>query len=637
MSVYKNGIDYNVAYQVQGQSCPPKPNTLENFTKNGQDFALICDSTWIPYMGIQNGFITIGKSDTVGGSNQEIWNLFKSIWLEFDTVPPQFADWPRIAAAEQIFIKNTAQWTSTTDDTMTPKTFTNAKIVTYFDESEDALGMMTTNTISNINNFIGISWVPNGYAGLGGDIGDGHPDVYVVAATDIISDPNYGDRIYDRGIPNKVYVNSEFYSAVSNNQTWIDYWDSISTVYNLDETEWLDNYFAITQNGQTLPWNTTSITNFGGKYVRLKNNDTVVGEIPYWADADIVTPIECNITDSPVTRTGTVTYQGTTKNYSITLGPVEVTLRARLYINTDNGTFDRFSIWPWGGNFDLDNDDLYKVIDNIKRIRYKPANSNQWTNFTPLTAQYLKDVRTNTGFNSTAETYCIDTITTDGYYDFEYVLILGYSDSYEPGWYGPQFYNFKYSSADPGIYAWHYDDARDSQTPWLISVDMHHDISEFAIQHQDVGFNVHLFHLVYEVDNNTQTASFDDFIRTPAAFVGFNHGWYLRDVVFNNYVAGDDGNCVYVENPDFSGYGTVWYNCPTRQHYYYGGGSFANVEPMTHTLYLHPDIYALTNHGFNDEVEGWTYQALDDFTNAGGVLLELPSNWKSQVPNYIGD
>ena len=113
---------------------------------------------------------------------------------------------------------------------------------------------------------------------------------------------------------------------------------------------------------------------------------------------------------------------------------------------------------------------------------------------------------------------------------------------------------------------------------------------------------------------------------------------YVTNVIINGTFENNVSDLI--NNDGWDGKTTIWYNSTSRSpfNYEWAGtdGWFLNVHGVE-KLYLHPTIYAMTNHGFNGDVTGWESDVLDDFVNNGGEVYELPNNWKTLVPNIIPD
>jgi hypothetical protein len=109
----------------------------------------------------------------------------------------------------------------------------------------------------------------------------------------------------------------------------------------------------------------------------------------------------------------------------------------------------------------------------------------------------------------------------------------------------------------------------------------------------------------------------------------------LKYLVYNNIDRGEGFyDWINVENWDntFSNEGILFYVNPERQRF---DNWFLGCSVVPHVIYLHPDIYAMTNHGFDDTLTGWEPWRYSD---AGSPeIRELPENWRELVPNYIGE
>ena len=141
--------------------------------------------------------------------------------------------------------------------------------------------------------------------------------IHVICA----SRPSFIEGVEDGRKPSKIYANTEFLDYIDQHQdeyqNWYDNWADLCTPFTYSESQWLDNYFTIVQNGQTLGWYDSTLENIYGKYLILSHNNSVIAELPYWKEGKIVTNIGANMTASTVTKTGTVTYNGVTKSYSV--------------------------------------------------------------------------------------------------------------------------------------------------------------------------------------------------------------------------------------------------------------------------------------------------------------------------------
>lgn len=634
MSVYKYDEntqtmrEYDIAYQVQSSECLPPPNNIQQMTLSGYSKITMLDNTWLPYFGIQSGQIRI--------ANYAFANLFNSIFVEPTDVPFTM-NFGEMYDGYQLYINNTnARWG------MNDCSFSNVSSTKFTTVIDPA-------TISNEIHFLHscggdtvMAWVPNANIGYFCHRNTNWgKDRVIINALDITG---RGDKSDESGIYETIYLNEELHQTMLAKQdsTWDTYYEPHVIDYTVNETEWLENYFNIEQNGMTLKWYEDTFTNTGGKYIRLKKNNTTIAELPYWQDDEITTNIGTNLTSSDVTKTGTITYQGTTKNYSVTQQAAVRTIKARIYMNIveqDGKTYNNFNIWPYALNFGMCEGDPRQstAINSIKRIRYKKASDSQWSTMTLPTPQELLQRAEDLGYNCYGpfELYTLQ-LQESGYYDIEWCLIPDLPNNYDHNWYRICFTNNKvyYDYENHYLESKHNEDVYDSNTPWIVA---------FDAGGQYLG-------VIDRYCDDPYIRDYDDWQCTLDSYSLSDGGqlWdvtsggiltrQVKNVVLNNFHnASGWYNWVRIDSDTLNPDGlTVFYNNPTRERLD-DTNWFMGVYPRCTKLYLHPTIYAMTNHGFDNSVPGWNDWQLDDFLNNGGQLYELPNNWRTLVPNYIGE
>ena len=655
MALYKNGVEYGMSFHLDGGGSGTPPTSLDNMTKSRTTY-LNCDNTWLPYFGNTNGTYTIGaEHDTVemyGATN--LWDLFKNIWVEFDKpieIGPNTGVTYSFANAEQVYLKNSSQVSGTALQHGSGVKFNNCRFLTLFDEdsSHYTWNAYLTHVGSLLPESNVISWVPNGIL----NFGETGATTAVIAANSVGTVDSNVNNSYK-----EIYVNQSLYTALQNDYYWMQSYNSKATPYDLSATEWLNNYFIIAQDGETIPWYQDSIENYYGKYIRLKSNNTTIAEIPYWSTQKLTTSIPINLTFNDVTRTGSVTVGETTKSYSLTQGACVRTISARMYFNTENGTYTKFSIWPFNSNEDIifaidipdrgDSAISQLCYNQIKAIRYKSANSSTWSTYTlPNYFDLVQQAQSST-FSRAHQNLLLD-ISTTGYYDIQWMIIydtrvtaqaVNYDGTLNStivnminvnsAFYPRNFKcanNFSSYSEDTDIY--------DTTHPFMISADANGQVFDRglvsgAANNNDDGQIMNYLYLAHDNTQYIQTLSVHDFTSIPYWLNSYNY--FLTDLVLEN---------CYPKS-DFPGYGsfgdsvgnlTVWYANEKRVPSWYIVGCDDNYVK---TIYLHPTIYSMTNHGFDDTVSGWESDRLTNFLNNGGHVYELPSDWKTRVPNYVG-
>lgn len=631
--VYKNGIPYDISYQVTDKDCPEPPNGIEKVNDTSSfDVKFKVDSSWLPYFTVTDAEIKIGKRWSGKDYNNTVfWNTIQELWFEATDLPVNIAG--EMMGMEQLYIYNNARW-GQMSGTANTGVFNGCNYVTIKDNNNDV--SYGTYYFPNAKETYCL-WVPNGTAITHCEGTSNFNIKNIVYCAKNITVSNNENSSAD----STIYYNDD--AILSSTFEDANFTGTIIP-FAKDETEWLENYFNITQNGQTLPWNTSNIENYFGKYIRLRNNNNIVGEILYWKLDTITTEIEQNLTDYPVTRTGTVTYGSLSQNYSITLDPVNISVKARLYFNTESGTYSLFSVWPyrydiWVGNIEEMGEEEYNrwttALKSIKLLKYKPVESSTWTTYTIPTPEQLLDDRGNWQEYVNLSDMISLNIDNDGYYDVEWVIDYAQVFSVISG----ENYQFmlrnKKISSDKQSRSENAD-TQDANHPYEISCTYHNDYLYCGrMNWWDQGIYNTIFNNLSDATCYTRTGVLKDFVVEWSPFGGWESNTYLKDVVYENCTGNTEvRGLIYVENDEFSTDGTLWYASSARIPF--NETPICGVQPAPHTIYLHPTIYAMTNHGFDDTVRGWESSVLDDFINNGGTLLELPTNWRELVPNYIG-
>lgn len=637
MSVYKYDEntqtmrEYDIAYQVQSGECLPPPNGIENLTLRNSK--LNVDNTWLPYFGITDGTIRIGTPDGDGGGSR-FWNSsVNTVYLETTDVPVKFWEtgWTNLESIEQLHIDNTnARWGADVGADNAIRLY-NTQYCSFIDKTHNVSSAITSNKYFPANANI-INWVPNGTVRCGWLIGRTN---IVLCGANI--QPDNLDTA--NGMPLKIYHNADAILTAPFSEAGIT---CDIQLFEKEYTEWLNDYFIINQNGATLKWYEDTITNVGGKYVRLYNNNNIVGEIPYWKDDEITTNIGTNLTASDVTKTGTITYQGTTKSYSLTQEAAVRTIKARIYMNIveqDGKTYNNFNVWPYGVTFGMCEGDPRQAtaINSIKRIRYKKASDSQWSTMTLPTPQELLQRAEDLGYNCYGpfELYTLQ-LQESGYYDIEWCLIPDLPNNYDHNWYRICFTNNKvyYDYENHYLESKYNEDVYNSNTPWIVAFDAGGQYLGVIDRYRDDP-------IIREYDDwqcTLDSYSLSDGGQLWDVTSGGILTRQVKNIVLNNF-HNESGwyNWVRIDSDTLNPDGlTVFYNNPTRERLD-DTNWFMGVYPRCTKLYLHPTIYAMTNHGFDNTVPGWNDWQLDDFLNNGGQLYELPNNWRTLIPNYIGE
>ena len=641
MSVYKYDEntqtmrEYDIAYQVQGQECPDVPNTLENVTLHSSDAKLKVDTGWLPYFGIEEGMIKIGQTNNAATN---FWNVVNDICLAPTDVPVGTSNegWSSFNAAEQIYINNSlARWAGSFSEGQ-PVHTNNEKRSAFIDTHSGAVSRWLGNAYHD-NCPIVVSYVPNGTAVYGGPLGT-NQDVHIVCGNKITV-----GGIWENRQPNVIYYNE---NADFEGTTFADAGYTCQTIsFDDSETQFLDNYFSISQDGKTLPWYTEEISNEYGKYIKLSKNETKLVEECIYSYENFVIPLEKNLTDTAVVRTGSYTKGDTTQTYNITLEPIKRTVKARMYFNPveqDGKMFNNFCMWPFMANFGVSSE-WNQLVQYMIKIRYKAVGSSTWTEMTLPTADELIQKSLQVAGYDWA--YIIDMYTaeinTPGYYDVEWMYsdelysLIDQWDTSQCRW---TFTNRKmyYDYTNHTYEVKSNEDTYLENTPFVISLDYgkqycdkvigkHDFANEFTIRDWDDSYNPKM-----------ETLSIGPCTAQPNStlFSGMmTRG--LKYLVYNNIERGEGFyNWISCENWEdtFVNEGILFYVNPERQQF---DDWILGCYPPPHVIYLHPDIYAMDNHGFDDTLTGWESWRYSD---AGSPeLRELPTNWRELVPNYIGE
>lgn len=631
MPIYKNNIKYDFGYQIEDSQCLPLPNSIEGLTL--QNLKLNMDNTWLPYLGITDGAIKIGQPDPDNGGAR-IWNhAVNTVYFEPTDVPVKFWETgcTKLESVEQLYIDNTnTRWGADVNGDNAIR-FDNTQYCSFIDKTHTVNSAITSNKYFPARANI-INWVPNGNIRCGWVIGRTN---VVLCGTNIQPD----DLDTGFGMPLKIYHNADAVLTKSFSEAGIT---CDIQLFEKEYTEWLNGYFTISQNGSTLKWYEDTLTNIGGKYVRLYNNNNIVGEIPYWKDDTITTEIGVNITDSAVTKTGTVTYKETTQSYSVTQEAAVRTIKARIYMNIveeDGHTYNNFCVWPYERNYSMSdgNPDMFKFFNSIKRIRYKKAQDSQWTTMTLPT---VADMRQRAASLGNPDAYLVDMYTLElqdsGYYDIEWLLLPDVPNNYDGDGYRIVFTDRKayYDYTNHWCSVKEQQDFEIQDTSWIVS---------FDAGGQWIENNYSYLGGPRIRDWDGWTCILDSYSVSDGGLSWGNslEGIITRlakNVVFNNFYNESNYYAWFRFDGDFlnpDGY-SLFYNINERRNF--GDTNwFMGVYPRCNKLYLHPTIYAMTNHGFDNSVPGWNDWQLDDFLNNGGELYELPNNWRTLIPNYIGD
>lgn len=634
--VYKNGIPYDISYQVTDKECLEIPNTLENVTLHSSDAKLKIDNSWLPYFGIEEGTIKIGQTNNVATN---FWSVVNDICLAPTDVPIGTSDegWSSFNATEQIYINNSlARWTGSFSEGQPVQTSVEKRSA-FIDTHNEAESRWLANAYHDNCPMI-VSYVPNGTAFYGGPHGT-NQDVHIICGNKITV---YG--IWENRQPNVIYYND---NADFEGTTFADAGYTCHTIsFDDSETQFLDNYFNVSQDGKTFPWYTDEISNEYGKYIRLSKNETKLVEECIYSYENFVIPIEQNLTDTAVVRTGTYTKGDTTKTYNITLEPIKRTVKARMYFNPveqDGKMYNNFCMWPFNLNFNANDDNWNRIVQDIIKIRYKAVGDTTWTDMTLPTAAELQQKSMNVAGHVGVQIIDLYTteINTAGYYDVEWMYyadnIYSRLDTWDPSqsqwvfsdrkmWY--DYTNHTYEVKEN-------EDMYLENTPFVISMD-------YGKQYAADGVGKHGYTEYFSIRNWDDNPRMETLSIGPTANAGAGRQLFngmmargLKYLVYNNIERGNGHyDYIYCENWDstFSSQGILFYNMPERQRF---DSWFLGCSTVPHIIYLHPDIYAMTNHGFDDTVAGWESWKYSEVGSP--ELRELPTNWRELVPNYIGE
>jgi hypothetical protein len=683
--IYHNNIPYCMSVVLeQGSgsgsgSGAPLPTTLENMTDGSEWY--YCDNTWLPAFKAINGVYYVGAL----GKASEIWNLFRTVWLETSDIPAVWGpgEWSGMTNAEQIYINNLVA----TDGGEDARVAEQSQYNTYVCTAQDARGDWCFNSYFKTGSTV-ISWTPNGYADYGGPMGAN--GIHVICA----SRPSHIEGVFEGRKPLKIYANTEFLDYIDqypdDYQAWYDNWADLCTPFTYSESQWLDNYFTIVQNGQTLGWYDSVLENIYGKYLILSHNNSVVAEIPYWKEDKLYTNIGTNMTASTVTKTGTVTYNGVTKSYSITQDPISYTMKAKFTkIITDDvygtGGFNVQSIWPFrcdGWMWDENEQAKFKyLISCIKRIRIydetaSPLQWREWNMADPDTGLdrifgynwdsamredhvwmpwvFMLDPYTwgGTHHSKVNVEWCIENVVLGEHtgtdfsgntrtfnvsgQDVEPCVhpLVAYDDGLEHSW-DPSTSTVTNYQDFGGVI-----NEMQAETDWCISSACSEQLST-SVRLNAANEWPRFIPLSIggsAMNRSLKTIQLDNLKKINEWIIGEERYPYVTNVIINGTFENNVSNLI--NNDGWDGKTTIWYNSTSRSPFDYEwagtDGWFLNVHGVE-KLYLHPTIYAMTNHGFNDEVTGWESGVLDDWVNNGGEIYELPNNWKTLVPNIIPD
>lgn len=631
MPIYKNNVKYDFGYQIEDNECPQNPNTIERLSDNSGKY-LALDNTWLPYLTIQAGEYLFNSNNKLGS--------FNALKLIPDDVPvgcyfESGANFPQDVNSSQILIDNrNARWgaahltgadVNLLNLAIIDEQFTGYTQWAHSGDIKTRLLWLPNGTISNV-----CHWTPENNSGIaiinalnmGGVAGGDNPS-----------------KIYET-----IYLNEELHQKMLDESSfdWITYYEPRTVEYAADETEWLEDYFVIDQDGQTINWYDNILTGEIGKYIRLMKNSTLVAEKCYFKEDELSEDIGVNLTDTAVTKTGSVTVGQTTKTYSVVQGPIMRTLKARIYFNptTEDGKdFNNFCIWPFYFDTGVSESRFLPFVNSIKKIRYKAASASNWTDAHVYTyTELVQRARSLGGDIAMTEAYTLQ-ITTAGYYDIEwmYDAALIKNTSWDDGnWPHPcltdakTYYNYEEHYRET---KWRED--MYLSDPWIASID-------FGDQYVNYVSSYATDIYLREWDDNPrmETVSFGSAnVPSNTSLLSGILTRGLKYLVYNDLNNPYGCNIINIENWDskFSNEGILFYNCSTRQPFndwWLGIGTGGRIAA---TIYLHPDVYALTNHGFDNDVNGWNEDKYNEMINQGIQFLELPSNWRELVPNYIGE
>lgn len=635
MPIYKNNVKYDFGYQIEDSQCLPYPNTIENFAKHVNYIDM--DNSWLPYMQPVQGQIIF---------DEEVNRIVRNTWLTPEEYPVRISyrftgGWN----TNQIYINNNNALWGSFGYTFAGNTGFNDggenHYITFIDELRQSnagdYDLYHTTSASTI-----LSWIPNSEVHYFCHYTADNPNyerAAIINALDIIGP---GDNVQAPGkIYEKIYLNEELHETMRNK--WGQEYESRVIDYTAAETQWLDDYFAIKENGSTMKWYEDTLKTVFGKYIQLYKNGTLVGEEPYWMDDYVKTNIGVNLTNSSVVKTGSLTIGQLTKNYSVTQTAFERTIKYRFNLNVfeeDGWTYDRFAIWPflmWSwGNDNIHN--LYygetvrfnQTLDMIKTVRYKKASDSNWTVWQKPTAQEMYNLAeslTHSPSDVTLESLFTLQIPESGIYDIE----IGYVETRNTRDSGQDtrlmihdcMYAYKTDEGIRSIVNRNLENQQDGANPWLIALDMGDQYAQYVwgdagIRVKDWGSDVWVDS--YSCSNINKVYEWLGGLRDCNAL--------YKNVSYTN-VYRNGGYYDWVNQCTDS----LFYNIPERQK---GGNWFLSTGGNFTKLYLHPDIYALPNHGFDGTAEEWNNDVLQQFYDRGGQLYELPQNWKTLIPNYIG-
>lgn len=635
MPIYKNNVKYDFGYQIEDSQCLPYPDTIDNFAKRVNYIDM--DNSWLPYMQPVQGQIIF---------DDEVNRIVRNTWLTPEEYPVKInyrftGGWN----INQIYINNNNTLWGSFGYTWTAGTGFNDggenHYITFIDELRQSnagdYDLYHTTSASTL-----LSWIPNSevhyFCHYTAD-NPGYERAAIINAldiTDYAGNSQYPGRIYE-----KIYLNEELHETMRNK--WGQEYESHVIDYTAAETQWLDDYFAIKENGSTMCWYEDTLKTVFGKYIQLYKNGTLVGEEPYWMDDYVKTNIGVNLTNSSVVKTGSITIGQLTKNYSITQTAFERTLKFRFNIDVfedDGWTFDRFSIWPflawnWGGDsigqlYYNERPKFNLSLDMIKLIKYKKASDSNWTVWQKPTSQELLDLANSLTHDpngtSLSSLFTIQ-IPESGVYDIE----IGYIDTLEVRNAGidtrPMLFDgmwaYKTNEGIRSIVNHHLDNQQDGANPWLLALDMGDQYAQYVWG--DAGIRVKEWNGDVWVDSFS-CSNIDKIYDYMGGLRDCNA--LYKNVSYTN-VYRNGGHYDWVNQCTDS----LFYNIPERQK---GGSWFLSTGGNFTKLYLHPDIYALPNYGFDGTAEEWNNDVLQSFYDRGGQIYELPQNWKTLIPNYIG-
>lgn len=700
MPIYKNNVKYDFGYQVDTGEChcDAHPNTLEKIgsrEEEGYAAPFEVDNSWLPYIQITSGEVNF--------ANRPFINCIKTLYIASNDVPVKFSYTEDMATVEQYYINNNAcRWGSVGHEDalrdwcgredMYRSKAQNRTFGTFIDEQTT----QWTEMLHTIRALVKICWVPNGNVGSLAHGGTRQLDRSVVINASDITGPG---AYTEDNVPEYIYLTDTLYENLFNGknndwkQNWDLYFDDKVITYDATETEWLENYFTLNTNKVDYPWYTSQITCYYGKYIRLKEDNSVVAELPYWRQDKKFVDVEPNLTNQNVTRQVSVTFNGETKTEELTLGPAEPTMTVRMYINTENGQYDMFSLWPfrfsdycsnWSDDWtrqDFSDSDVMRsqaMYSLIKKIRYKYVGDSEWTDVTlPEYKDIVYSAYNDHSSQNRIEWWPAVQLTQDGYIDIEYYFSFNkYVKLYDKdgttylymmnlgrdaGWSASRFYNNKYKSQEP----WNTSvdvDVNNTETPWIKSFDISKQYWNWFFHDLSVDdATKYIGDPAY--GRNIRTASYHDFkyLRNSDQNWLMANGWYtgVTDIVMDNLTISrhENKNFWNTDNDGSRDYLTVWYVNPVRQPF---NDWFLGVNPRPKVVYLHPTIYNMMNHGFISGCyeyegeyncwddhdpdyntfkgipEGWNYTRLQQFLEDGGEIRELPQNWKELVPDYLG-